>query len=222
MRWDRLPELPLQGEDPGEGKACFVKAVSAIVLPLVFTFVLSFTLVRSAAPPSQRKALFCTYAGMVPCSHLVSDCHQLLCFRSVGSDCCPMLLPPRPIVFTSSLVGGCVCRLARYLEGIGSMGLLGGVGEGTESACKVLQLTTCVFESQSFHVFVFFRFVSHGEGLGSACSMRTGRREGSMRERIKEPGVGHVVLIWGAACRDVSLASLYSSLHRQRKHPSDY
>ena len=35
--------------------------------------------------------------------------------------------------------------------------------------------------------------------------MRMGRREGSwgMREgRIKEPGLGHVVLVWGAAFRD--------------------
>lgn len=35
-----------------------------------------------------------------------------------------------------------------------------------------------------------------------------GRREGSWgmrekeRERIKEPGLGHVVLVWGAACGD--------------------
>lgn len=35
-----------------------------------------------------------------------------------------------------------------------------GGGKGTQSACEVLWLTTCVFESLSFHV--FFSFFSQG------------------------------------------------------------
>lgn len=46
----------------------------------------------------------------------------------------------------------------------------------TQSACEVLWLTTCVFESLSFHIFIFF---SQGKESGEVYSMRMGWREGS-------------------------------------------
>lgn len=78
-----------------------------------------------------------------------------------------------------------------------------GGGCSTQSACEVLWLTTCVFESLSFHIFFFFFFPrvrSRGKyivrGWGGEREVKQGR------EIIKEPEIRHVVLVWGATCRD--------------------
>lgn len=71
-------------------------------------------------------------------------------------------------------------------------------GWGTQSACEVLWLTTCVFETLSFHVFFFFVFFffPRVRGFGGWGVLRVGSRVMRERERIKEPGLRHVVLVW--------------------------
>lgn len=101
--------------------------------------------------------------------------------------------------------------------GLEDMGVLVG-GWGTQSACEVLWLTTCVFESLSFHIF------SQGEGLGRASSLKMGR-EGQLGMRQGELAIwdSDMWFLFGVLHAEmVGLAFFCSYLHPRCKHPSDY
>lgn len=70
----------------------------------------------------------------------------------------------------------------------------GGGGQGTQSACEVLWPNRMGF----LNLYLSFPRVR-------GCGERGGSRGGGVRVRggIEEPEEEHVVLVWGAACRDV-------------------
>lgn len=159
-------------------KHIFCKASACHYPSLVFMLVLSFT----SAPPHQAtgRALFWACAGMVACSHL-SDCHhcpinppnlfvfacrhrQLRLLPDVASSCPIVLLC---MTFQSPCTSVCVGAAGR------------GRWERWGLEERGIGYTECMWSFMANHMcFWIFELFSQGEGLGRACSMKMGRREG--------------------------------------------
>lgn len=78
-----------------------------------------------------------------------------------------------PLMYDFSSPSRSMCVSVGWVVG-GDESVGCGGGCSTQSACEVLWLTTCVFESLSFHI-----FFPQGKESGEVYSMRMGWREGS-------------------------------------------
>lgn len=139
----------------------------------VSTFVLSFTW-------STGRPLFWTRAG-TPLS-------QPLLQTSLLSFCASMARLVAPSRFLHRLFSRLRLCQPSWISVCECVKAGGGGCAGTQSACEICWLTTCVSQSSSFHVFLPWRW-----GGGGALAWGGERK---VWERL-QTRTGHVVLVWG-------------------------